>query len=255
MCGLCEDASSYNQCMARPKALIFDLDGTLVESDVAAAEGVRYACEVIAGAVADLTPIEVRAANDRAFASLWPVSERDWTLGRITGEAFSKQVWRLTLQTLGRFDAGLISMAYDAMTRQTGEVMRAFDDAVALLPALKGRYRLGCITNGAKDTQAPKLGLEGLEGVFEAVAVSGTLGFAKPDFRIFHHVLGSLGVLASEAWHIGDSPSLDIAGANAVGMTSVFINRRARVLRPQEAQPAHEITSLSELPALLDAAG
>jgi FMN phosphatase YigB (HAD superfamily) len=61
-------------------------------------------------------------------------------------------------------------------------------------------------------------------------------------------------VSPADAWHIGDSPSFDIAGANAAGLTSVWINRKERVLKPHEAQPDYTIESLSELVGLLDSA-
>ena len=44
-----------------------------------------------------------------------------------------------------------------------------------------------------------------LEDHFDAIAVTGELGVAKPDPTIFRHTLDMLGVAPIRVWHIGDS--------------------------------------------------
>jgi putative hydrolase of the HAD superfamily len=60
-------------------------------------------------------------------------------------------------------------------------------------------------------------------GFFNAVVVSGDVGWRKPHRRIFEEALARLQVQASEAVYIGDSPTEDIKGANALGMRTVFV--------------------------------
>ena len=67
-----------------------------------------------------------------------------------------------------------------------------------------GRW-LAVVTNGARDLQRDKLQTTGLEDHFDAIAVSGELGVAKPDPTIFRHTLDMLGVAPTRVWHVGDS--------------------------------------------------
>jgi HAD-hyrolase-like len=48
-------------------------------------------------------------------------------------------------------------------------------------------------------------------------------------------------------WHVGDSLATDVAGAVAVGIRSVWLNRTGRQLAPSDPRPDSEITSLREL--------
>jgi putative hydrolase of the HAD superfamily len=58
---------------------------------------------------------------------------------------------------------------------------------------------------------------------FNAIIVSGVLGWRKPSPRIFREALGALGVKAEEAVFVGDSPLADIEGAKQLGMKTVLL--------------------------------
>jgi putative hydrolase of the HAD superfamily len=57
-------------------------------------------------------------------------------------------------------------------------------------------------------------------------------------------------VAAADAMYIGDSPEHDMAGAQAAGLISVWINRRQRAW-PGGPPPDYEITDLRQLLLLL----
>jgi putative hydrolase of the HAD superfamily len=137
--------------------------------------------------------------------------------------------------------------------RRTRQV--TFEDVVPVLDAVKERFTIGVITNGASCLQRQKLLDTGLADRFHSVSVSGELGIGKPDVRIFEHALSQLGATAQEAVMIGDNLTRDIAGAVAAGMKAVWINRH-RQMRPDTQIEFHEVESLLALPALLfDRAG
>ena len=78
------------------------------------------------------------------------------------------------------------------------------------------------------------------------------VGYLKPHTRIFRHALEKLGTLAEETVFVGDNPVADVAGAQAVGMTAVRrLNPGARD-HSHLAKPHESVTSLAELPRLLD---
>ena len=63
---------------------------------------------------------------------------------------------------------------------------------------------------------------------FEAVVVSDRVGYLKPSAGIFRHALELMGVAAGDAVHVGDSVAADVAGARAVGIQPVLIERVTR---------------------------
>ena len=107
------------------------------------------------------------------------------------------------------------------------------------------------MTNGAPDLQREKIAASGLESFFKAIAVSGEHGIGKPRPEIFHRLLSELGVSADEAVMVGNSLERDIAGARNAGIRSIWI-RVPGSEEHAEVTPDHTITSLSEIPSILD---
>ena len=102
-----------------------------------------------------------------------------------------------------------------------------FDDALPCVDALKERGLLvGLITNNESVHQRAKIAKVGLEGLFDAVVISGEIGVAKPDPEIFTHACGLLGVAPSDAMHIGDNRYADAEGALGAGLRGVWLDRR-----------------------------
>lgn len=98
-------------------------------------------------------------------------------------------------------------------------------EAVAALDALRAAgLALAVVSNW--DCSLPRVlaGL-GIADRFAAIATSAETGAAKPDPRIFHHVLGRLGVRPGRALHCGDHPEHDCAGARAAGVRAVIVDR------------------------------
>jgi putative hydrolase of the HAD superfamily len=71
----------------------------------------------------------------------------------------------------------------------------------------------------------------------------------KPDPRIFKAAALAAGVLPEEVLHIGDDAALDVLGALACGMQTVWVNREDHVWT-HEAEPHETVTTLTELTAL-----
>ena len=72
----------------------------------------------------------------------------------------------------------------------------------------------------------------------------------KPDPRIFREALRELGLAPGEVLHVGDSLDADVRGAAAVGMRTVWVNRRG-LTRGDGPQPDHELRDLDGLLDLL----
>jgi len=228
-------------------ALSLDLDETLLDGS-GLQESIVATCRQVAATYSLLDARQLLAANTQAWSAYWPAVESTWTLGGIDGAAVALEAWRRTLAACGCVDPAITQFAaqtHAALVRQT---QRRFDDVSGLLEAARSAaIPLVLITNGASDTQRGKLEALDLECWFDAVIVSAEVGAAKPEVAVFKAALEHLDVAAQRVWHVGDSLVTDVAGANAAGMVSVWLNRTGDRRLHDAPRPHLEIRSLAEL--------
>jgi putative hydrolase of the HAD superfamily len=192
--------------------------------------------------------------NRDMWRAFWPTVEDSWRLGVLDGATVSLEAWRRTLRACGCADECLVRLARDTHWRHARETTRLFDDAGDLLSWLAGiGLPLALITNGASDTQRQALRSLGIEQQFGAIVISGEVGMAKPDPVVFAIAMDALGVRPEHVWHVGDSPTTDVAGAKAAGLTAVWLNRDGLPWQADDPKPDHEIRSLRELAGLVSA--
>ena len=115
----------------------------------------------------------------------------------------------------------------------------------------RGR-RLGVVSNfDYTPTARLILEREGLSRLFETVVVSDEVGWRKPKAVIFETALRRLGAGAEETLFVGDRADIDVAGAQAVGMATAWINRGGTTLPEGAPVPDVEIRDLKELETIL----
>ena len=119
-------------------------------------------------------------------------------------------------------------------------------------------YRLVLVADGPRQSFVNLLGHHQLWDLFDAHVISEDVGALKPDARMFDAALSAIGIDRSDAWRcvmVGNNLSRDIKGANALGITSVFMAWSSlRTHEPADASehPDYKIGSPEELPALLE---
>lgn len=150
-----------------------------------------------------------------------------------------------------------IRQGLDAFYEKFQEHWQVEPDAISTLARLRGvGYKLALISNAgdAKDVYA-LVDKCGLRPYFDRIWISATVGVRKPHPRIFEIAMDSMHCAAKEALMIGDTLNADILGALNVGMSTIWITRRADKLENDEYRlsivPDETITSLDELPLLL----
>lgn len=131
-------------------------------------------------------------------------------------------------------------------------------DSREALPRLRGRYRLGCVTDGWKDVQRRKVAALKVEPLLHALVIADELGreFWKPHPQPFLTCCARLGVAPEAAVFVGDNPERDLVGAQRAGLTFVRMRRPGayfsqRELDSRETQSAGEVRQLVELEELL----
>ncbi len=141
-------------------------------------------------------------------------------------------------------DPGLAEPAYAVFFEGRLQV-ELFHDALPALEFLAARYPIVALSNGNADVEKVGLGR-----FFKASLSAESFGVGKPEPAIFHAGAAAAGVAPHEVLHIGDDASLDVLGALACGMQTVWLNREDQ-LWPHEAEPHATVTQLHELTELL----
>ncbi len=185
------------------RAAIFDIGGVLTSSPVIAirdylsVEGVDYA--VLGPMIAD---------HDLAWSR--------WERSEITGEQFIDQ-----FEAEAR-ERGVAVSAEGVMNAAFG-TQSVRDDMVNVVRHLRGKVRLGCITNNVlRDDSRPRT-LD-IYDLFEHVIESAKSGMRKPDPRIYHAACEALSVQPEEAVFLDDI-GVNLKGAKAVGMITIRVDQ------------------------------
>lgn len=108
--------------------------------------------------------------------------------------------------------------------------------------------KLGLVTNGRELIQRRKIQGLRLEAFLDTIVISESVGHRKPDPRIFERALAELGERPSSAVHVGDDPEADVEGAKRAGLLSIW-RRDSFWQEPEGADLV--IEDLSEIPGWL----
>lgn len=123
----------------------------------------------------------------------------------------------------------------------------AFPDTRETLTRLKEKYRLIVLSNIDDDLfrlSEPALGVE-----FDEVFTAQQIGSYKPALENFEYLIEHCGVEQQEILHVAQSLYHDIAPAKQLGLTAVWVNRRAGMKGPG-ATPASDAQADLEVPDL-----
>ena len=122
-----------------------------------------------------------------------------------------------------------------------------------LMQNLKEKVTLGIVTNGPAQHQWDKVNALGVTEWIPVghVFISGALGVAKPDKRIFSRAAERMGILPQEICYVGDSFENDIVGAKAAGWNAVWYNHRGHQAAG-DVKPDAVVRSEAELIACLE---
>lgn len=224
------------------RAVCLDIDDTLLDNERSSRRG-----------LAALT------GNDSA----WPVWRRttdeyyaQFLAGETDFDTMRRERTRAFFAAFGeRLSEAEVAARERARMAAMQRAWQLFDDAVPCLEWLRASgLRIAVISNAPGPYQRKKIASVGLAGAFDELVLSGELGVAKPDGRIFAAACSALELRPEEVAHVGDRLDLDAVGAVHAGMHGIWLDRGG------EAAPSAEgirpdgvsvITSLDELPELL----
>jgi 2-haloacid dehalogenase len=223
------------------RAILFDADDTLFDFPRAEEEALAECWRPLATRVPLSTFRTCYLAHNRA---LW----RELEAGRVTGPALELERFVRTFAELGLGDgAAVASTSYvEALAARP----YLLPGAEALVTELATRYPMALVTNGLASVQRRRFARSSIGRLFAAVVVSGELGVAKPDPRIFAPALAAVGARADEVLYVGDGVDSDMAAAARAGMDFCWVNLAGKPV-PAPYEPCLVVKSATELASLL----
>ena len=189
-------------------AVLFDLDGTLLDRKLAYRSFMADQCRRFASAMPGVTADAYLSAAVRADKK---------------GTAGGRERFAGIGAELGLSEAlqqRLLDDYWDGFARACTLFPRAAETLGALRAA---GLRVGLITNGSSRMQGAKLDALGVRAAFDEILISGAEGCHKPDPAIFRAASERLGVSPAAAVFVGDNPEADVRGAKAFGMRAVWV--------------------------------
>ncbi len=187
------------------EALLFDLDGTLVETDDV----------VVRTWATRVAPLQ------RVIPALEPERAVRWIVGRLEGPAS----FALTLLDRLAWDEQMLDWAERLnrkLARRPSEALVAVPGAVEAIRHLRARYRLGIVTTRRLADVEQFLRQEGLEGCLDVIVARDTYPLLKPHPGPVLHATQMLGVEVERCALVGDT-AVDVAAAQAAGALAIGV--------------------------------
>jgi putative hydrolase of the HAD superfamily len=230
-----------------PRVLLLDLDDTILDDT-----GARDRCwEETCAEAASRVPVDgarLRDAIEVVREEFWSDRARHalWR-GRLQ-DAFGEIV-TAALARVGVDDRKL-GMELGALHhRLRREAIEPLDGAIDTLHELRRRgVTLGLITNGSADGQRDKIERFALAAHFAYVGIEGEVGHGKPHRLAYETALDALGVFPGDCWMVGDNLEWDVAGAQAVGIRGIWLDKSGDGLPADtDVVPDATVRAISEL--------
>ncbi|MBY0099419.1 HAD family hydrolase [Mesobacillus maritimus] len=214
------------------KAVLFDLDGTLLNRD----ESVRMFIE---------------RQYDR-LAKLIGHIPKDQYVSRFIELDNRGYVWKDKVYQQLVDECKIADITWEALlqdyVREFKNHCVPFPNLNEMLKELKSNHLvLGIISNGYGQFQMDNIKSLGIDQYFDTILISEWEGMKKPDPKIFLRALEKLKISPNESIFMGDHPENDVKAAQHVGMKGIW----KRDFHWDHVEADSIVNDLSELPLVI----
>ena len=221
------------------KAVIFDLDDTLISEKEYIKSGFNHIAEII----------NSRFAIDKkqVFDDLMSIFEES------PQNVFNRLFDKYKIKYLKEDILNLVKEY-----REHSPNIKFFDDVIPCLMELKSlEIKVGIITDGYAITQRKKLKAIKADLYFDEIIVTDELGreFWKPHPKSFELMKKKFNVIFEEMVYVGDDVLKDFISANKLGIKTVLIKRKDGIYLNLVKTKAHEYLAKYEINTLHDLTG
>jgi HAD superfamily hydrolase (TIGR02253 family) len=215
------------------KAIVFDLDNTLVDFMAMKRQAVDAAIDAMLDAGLHLERSEVRSRIDAIY------KER--------GIEYQQVFDDLLFGVFQKLDHRILASGVIAYRRAREAALKPYPHATATLMELYRRgIKLAVLTDAPSREAWLRLCHMNLHHIFSLAVTFDDTGERKPSPKPFLKVLELLQVQPQEALMVGDWAERDVVGAKAVGMQTAFA-RYGDVFDTREHGADYDLKDVSEL--------
>lgn len=219
------------------KAVIFDLDNTLVDF-------MRVKRAAVAGAVDAMIDAGLKEPKEAAIKRIFNMYDRE---GIEDQRVFDKML----VETYGEIDYRILAAGIVGYRRaKEGHLVLYPHVRNTIIELIRMGLKLGLLSDAPRMSAWTRLVSLGLDSYFSAVVTTEDTGKKKPDPAPFRLVLSRLAVEPNESIMIGDWAERDIAGAKAMGMRTAFA-RYGDDFDTKDHGADFELKDIGELPKIV----
>jgi putative hydrolase of the HAD superfamily len=215
------------------KAIVFDLDNTLVDFMAMKRQSIDAAVRAMIDAGLTLSPDETKARIDAIYKE--------------KGIEFQNVFDQLLYDVFRKVDYKILSAGIIAYRRAREAALVPYPHVyMTLMELLKSGLRLGVVSDAPAREAWLRLCYLNFHHIFHSVVTFDDTGKRKPHEGPFRKALELLGVKPEEALMIGDWAERDMVGAANIGMKTVFA-RYGDTFGTVETHADYEVNDIKDL--------
>jgi len=215
------------------KAIVFDLDNTLVDFMVMKRQAVDAAIHAMRDAGLNLSVDEIRKRIDEIY--------------EVRGMEFQTVFDELLYNEFSKIDYKILSAGVLAYRRAREAALVPYPHVyLTLMELMKMRMKLAVVSDAPSKEAWLRLTYLNLHHMFDVVVTFDDTGERKPSPGPFKKVLERLNVQPEESLMVGDWAERDVVGAAQVGMKTVFA-RYGDTFGTQSSNADYDIDDTAQL--------
>jgi len=220
------------------KAVVFDLDNTLVDF-------MRMKEQAVVSAVEAMIDAGLPMEKKKAYEKIFEIYDRE-------GIEDQKVFDKFLEEELGRIDYKILAAGIVAYRKAKEASLVPYPHVrYALMELLRKGLKLGVVSDAPRLQAWTRLAQVGLHHYFQVVVTFDDCGERKPSPLPFKIAISRLGVEPNETIMVGDWVERDIVGAKKLGMVTVFV-RYGNTFETKDSGADFEIDDIAELLNIVD---
>ncbi len=235
-----------------PKALLVDLDDTIIGNEIMKIQCLYRAIDRFRTEMGHIEPVEFVETFLSLGESFWSDMDRNriWRMKL-------REAWKLIMEDvllkLGIDDSNLANKIANRYAKERNDSLFLFQGSRETLEKLRqSGVILSLLTNGNSETQREKINRFSLKELFDHIFIEGEVGIGKPDPRAYSNALNVMGVNPSDTWMIGDNIQLDVNQPQLMGIKGIWIdNKPYPGIKKDGISPFHTVKSFHEVLSIM----